>query len=37
MLTSMELNFEDLQVQKRKKNGTFFVLYADDGKILVTI
>ena len=37
MLTGMELNFEGLEMQIKKKKDTFFVFFADDSKKLVTV
>ena len=37
MLTGKELNFEGLEMQKMKKNGSFFVFFADDSETLVTV
>ena len=34
MLTGIELDFEGLEIQKLKKT-IFFVIFADDSKILV--
>ena len=37
MLTGMELNFEDLEMQNLKKVDLFFVFFVEGSKTLVTV